>query len=152
MRRHINRFLPVTILLLLGAVGCAGSAGTGGTAGSGQAASTTETAAPAAGFQGLWEGTLSLSEGNASASMRFTPEGSGYDIQASVNYQGQGDNASVSRVTFEGERCTFWMGFDTFGVEVLCKSRLQDGKLTGTIEVYEEGMLVDEGIFTMVKR
>jgi len=44
------------------------------------------------------------------------------------------------------------MGFDMFGVEVLSKCRLQDGKLTGTIEVYEEGMLVDEGIFTLVKR
>jgi len=129
--------------------GCAGSAGTSGGA---QAAPAAEMAAPSAEFQGLWEGTISLSEGNASATMRFTPEGSSYEIQASVSYQGQGDNASVSRVSFEGERCSFWMGFDMFGVEVLSKCRLQDGKLTGTIEVYEEGMLVDEGIFTLVKR
>ena len=148
--RHLNRTVPVILFLfILISAGCAGSAGT---TGGGQAVSTVEAAEPVGDFGGLWQGMMSLSEGDGEVTMRFNWEEDSYSLQTSVNYQGQSETASVSRVSFEGNRCSFWMGFDVFGVDVFCKSRLEDGKLVGTVEVYQEGTLVDEGIFTLHKR
>jgi len=130
----------------------AGCAGTAGTAGGGQAASTADASEPVGDFGGVWQGMMSLSEGDGEVTMRFNWEENNYALQTSVNYQGQSETASVSRVSFEGDRCSFWMGFDVFGVDVFCRSRLEDGKLVGTVEVYQEGTLVDEGIFTLHKR
>lgn len=148
--RHLNRIFPTVLLLILFiSVGCAGSAGTSG---GGPETSTPRTTAPVADFSGVWQGTLSLSEGNGEVTMRFIPSDENYELQASVNFMGESDSASISRVTFEGNTCSFWMGFDVFGVDVFCKSRIEEGKLVGTVEVYQEGMLTDDGFFTLVKR
>lgn len=138
----------LAITLLIVTAGCAGAMKTSGTG----AMVRAEEAVPTADFAGHWEGALYMMDSSGKVIVVLTESSGTIEGQVTIELDGMTDSSTIYRTKFEGNTCQFWMTFEVAGVDVLAKSSIEEGVMKGVCEAYAEGVLVDEGTFSLTKK
>ncbi len=104
-------------------------------------------------YAGTWEGSLTLSDSSGEVRLEAAKESGEYAGRVSLSLQGYLDTSALHRVAAEGDTLTFWLYFEVFDVDVLCRVWLEADLMKGRVEAADaDGDLSDEGTVTLRKK
>ena len=144
--KRSNRFRPVTglltaSLLMLAAAGCAGSAAT---------VDTRSESGGTAMFAGTWAGTFEVTDFSGDMGVTLAFEEGSWTGTVTASAMGETFTSELENFESEGAGFTFYT-FMADG-DIYFKGMVEGEKMSGTFQVFVEGNMQDEGVFTFTKK
>ena len=128
------RFFTCAALLSLTVAGCAGSSRMSG---------------PDL-YVGTWSGTFEASQFGGTMSMTLAWSEEGWTGTITMGAMDEFIDGDVLSFEFEDSSCTFTSFVE--GGDLVFKGAVEEGKMTGTFEVFVEGEYADGGVFDMTRQ